>query len=63
MNQNIILCQIDFNEEDDSNQDKDEMPEDKLIIREEANNTQINVIKDEYIFEEKKEVDALKIVG
>ena len=39
MSQNIILCQIDFDEEDDSNQDKDEMPEEKLITSEEANNS------------------------
>ena len=53
MSQNIILCQIDFDEEDDSNQDKDEIPEEKLIISEEANNMQINVIKDANILEEK----------
>ena len=53
MSQNIILCQIDFDEEDDSNQDKDEISEEKLIKSEEANNSQINVIKDANILEEK----------
>jgi len=53
MSQNIILCQIDFNEEVDSNKDKDEMLEDKLITIEEENNTQVNVIKDANILEEK----------